>query len=398
MARLLRFSSIGVPLFFLVLVFGCANTGQNSSIGLPVAQGPTPSQGSGASVVRAQQPKPAPVKYGKLPAPSVSQPSEESSRNLAVAEKYQIRICAWVNGKPIFKNDVMNEALIALHNTGKLPEPTRSQRRKEILEKQLKAMIDRELIYQDAYGKLKQSPQFMKQLKEAANKQFDRWVRAQQKRAGGVSRAKLNHDLQLAGSSLETIRSREEQNFFVGEYIRSRVKPLLDQISPRDIRKYYENHKNEFQTLDRLEWEDLFVATGKYPSREKALEMAQYLAGRLLAGDPIEKLLKYDDGLSKTTNGKGIGQRRGEIVPNELEPYLFKLKPGEVGPIYEIATGFHVYRVTEREYAGEKEYSEEVQKKIHHKLRNAIGQREQQRIVRDLAAHAVIEVDLEMLK
>jgi peptidyl-prolyl cis-trans isomerase SurA len=365
--------------------------------GLPVSPVGEKKNGDGQPVARGQQPSFSP---GDTRVNLVSSPPKEELPAALIAEKYEVRICAWVNGKPIFKGDVLNEAIGGLIDANKLPEPARSAKRKEILEKKLKYIIDQELVYQDAVAKLEKSPTFMKKLREAANQSFENeMVRAMMKSSGVRTRDELNQILQLRhGSSLETLRLRQEREFFVGEYIRSRTQPYLTQISPQAIREYYETHQNEFQTLDRVEWEDLFVATGKYQSREKAEEVAKYIAYRLQAGDPITNLLKYDDGLLSATKDKKFVHRKGEISPPELEPYLFQMKPGQVGPIHELSTGFHVFRLLHRDYAGLQPLSAEVQKKIRNKLAIEIHTRELDRIVRQLAATAVIEVDEETLR
>ncbi len=400
MARFTRCINGFLVVIGICLFAGCTNSSRNGSVfdppnlGLPVAQTNLSGPETEKPVFRSQQPTLPPVGQ------KVNRTANSSDSDLPpsmIAEKYQVRICAWVNGKPIFKRELLNRSLAELMNINKMAEPSRSAKRKKVLEKNLKHLIDQELVYQDAYGKLSGSPVFMKKLKDAANKIWSRRLAKMQKDSG-KNRLELNQLLQLQqGTSLESLRIRDEKAFFVSEYLRSRIHPFLDQISPYDIREYYETHQNEFQTVDSVEWEDLFVASGKYSSPSKARQMADYLASRLRAGEPIGNLLKYDDGLSSTNKGRGFGKRKGEIRPPQLEPYLFQMKPGEVGPVIELPTGFHVFRLVHRDYAGILPLNADVQKKIRKKLSREISDREYDRIIRQLSEQAVIEVDPEAI-
>src|SRR5262249_34563520 len=99
-----------------------------------------------------------------------------------------------------------------------------------------------------------------------------------------------------------------------------------------------------------------------------------------------------DDGDSTLRNGAGIGRKRGAIQPVEIEPYLFRMPEGEVGPVVEVGNSFHVIRLVKREYAGKQPFNEEgVQKEIRNKLREEIFTREAKKIIVELKRKAVIE-------
>src|SRR5262249_62114192 len=93
-------------------------------------------------------------------------------------------------------------------------------------------------------------------------------------------------------------------------------------------------------------------AASRHKSREEARAFAERLAAQARAGEDFAKLLKHDNGDSSYRNGEGFGQHKGEIKPSEAEPVLFRLRDGEVGPVIEIATGFHVVPVRKGHHAG----------------------------------------------
>jgi len=105
----------------------------------------------------------------------------------------------------------------------------------------------------------------------------------------------------------------------------------------------------------------------------------------------VELSRKHCHGDSALRGGEGVGRFRGEIKPAELEETLFKMRPGEVGPVVELRTGFHVFQLVDREYEGQKPFDEKVQKQIKARLREEASQREMKAVVTELKRGAVID-------
>ena len=75
-----------------------------------------------------------------------------------------------------------------------------------------------------------------------------------------------------------------------------------------------------------------------------ARKLAEELVARAKSGADFVALCKEnDDGDSTLRNGVGIGRKRGEIQPALIEPFLFRMPVGEVGPIVEVTNGYHVF-------------------------------------------------------
>src|SRR5439155_24113144 len=136
---------------------------------------------------------------------------------------------------------------------------------------------------------------------------------------------------------------------------------------------------------DKVQWQDVFIAVGpKYPTPADAKRFAEDLIARCRTAEDFAKVLTYDEGDSKFRGGEGLGQRRGEIRPPELEPTLFQLKDGQIGPVFELPTGVHIYRLVKREYAGQLPLNDATQKAIRRKLENQVAEREIRQLVREL--------------
>jgi parvulin-like peptidyl-prolyl isomerase len=308
---------------------------------------------------------------------------------------YQVKVAAWVNGKPIFHEDVMQAILPELARLRGMSQRQAEQRAQEVYDLVLDQFIDRELLYQDAMHKLQVNPKALKKLKEIQKEEFQKRlteIRIKNK----MTDEQFMDSLRRAGLTLQHMQRTEERKFFADEYLRSLIFPLIQRgASYATLKEYYDNHASEFQRLDSVDWQDIFIASGtkRNPTREHAYRFAVEIANRLRQGADIARLIEFDDGDSKSRNGEGSGHHADEIAPPQLARFLFGMCEGEVGPIVEIETGFHVIRVTRREFAGPIPFDEKTQKIISHKLRNEVAERESKRIVHELRSplRSVIE-------
>jgi parvulin-like peptidyl-prolyl isomerase len=164
-------------------------------------------------------------------------------------------------------------------------------------------------------------------------------------------------------------------------------------VGHEEIWDYYRQHPGDFQAQDGVQWQDLFIDARSFPTREAARHLADEVIARARGGEDFAELQKkYDKGDSSYRGGEGLGRRPGEIKPVEAEPILFRMHDGEVGPLIELANGFHVVRLVKREYAGLKPFDLKTQNEIRKKLQNEIADREYARVMKELKSKAVIEI------
>jgi parvulin-like peptidyl-prolyl isomerase len=307
-----------------------------------------------------------------------------------------VRIRATVNGVAILDDEVRDATFQYVMELQNIPEPQRSAALYQVYQRELQRIIEREVILQDALGQLaktKMGQKFIDKLKEEANKQFDRQVlRALKAQAPTATDEELKSLLRAQGLSLEGMRRQFERSFMAMEYMKSKIFPVVDRIGPEQLREYYREHPEEFEVPDSVKWQDIFIAAGG--DRAQARRLAEQLADRIRKGEDFVKLCKeYDQGDSVYRNGEGHGHRPGEIKPREVEPILFRMRDGEVGPIVEQANGFHVIRLVKREHAGRVPFDEKTQATIRNKLRGAAAEQEYKRIVAELKRKATIHID-----
>lgn len=326
---------------------------------------------------------PSPIRPAPVSPPPVSGTQQVSYTNRG---SVKVRVRAWVNGQPIFDNEVMQMAGGELARVPPgLPEAQRSAKIREIFNMAIEALMDQEVIYQDAVKRIKKSPNphALDKLKEFVDLEYDKTV--DRMRAAKVS----DHDIK----EMESVHRRMlERNLVSTEYIRSRTKETVEAlIGLVQIREYYEEHKNEFKSVDKIVWQDIFIPLNQnHPTIAELKDFGEDLASKCLTPDDFNKLIIYD-GLGK--NGEGHGNLRGQIRPAELEPILFALEPGKIGPVVPLGSGVHLIRVTKREFDGQLPLNDEVAKTIRRKLENEVREREIRRIVRELRARAVCRVE-----
>ncbi len=382
----MRWHGLGAAAAALAVAAGCQATP-------PGAGGDTPTTGARPPVVERSQ-KPEGVEQA-----SFSTLLDRRPDSLADKSPGQViaAIRATVNGVPILEQEVNNASFTMLQEIRGLPEPEQSRRAEEIKKKVLDLLIERELVIQDVKTRFNKGggAKFLDKLKEAAAKEFDRQVLGNAKKRLHVkSEEELANLLRSQGASLDGLRRTFERQFISQQYMQFLVQPQMERVGHEEIREYYDGHPEEFQTTDSVQWQDVFIAVAAFRGdREQSRQFAEGLRARVLKGEDIAALARqYDSGTSHYQNGEGFGSRRGEIRPREVEPYLFDLKAGDVGPVVELQNGFHVIRVAKRDYAGRMPFNEETQEKIRKKLQEAVFERESKRITADLRSRATIEI------
>jgi parvulin-like peptidyl-prolyl isomerase len=345
--------------------------------------------------------RPAEASVSRLQKPDAQGASVRQTTFEAVKEsfpgvsngKVTVQIRAHVNGVAILDDEIRNACYPALIPTLNLPEPDRTIQQNEIFRRELQQIIDRELLLQDAFARLsKTGTQYLDKLKAAASKEFDKVVRGLKTRSGCKTDEELKEFLRSQGQSLEGIRRQVERNFMAREYVRSRIFPTVDRIGRQQIIEYFQDHAGEFQVEDSVEWQDIFIDASKYSNRNEARRLAEQLTERARAGQDFLQLAKFDNGSSSYQNAEGLGHRHGEINPPEAEPILFQLHDGEVGPLVEMPTGYHIIRLVKRQYAGQLALDEKTQSEVRRKLQGQVADREAKKLIDELRSKATIEI------
>jgi parvulin-like peptidyl-prolyl isomerase len=302
-----------------------------------------------------------------------------------------------VNGAPILYEEVESACKGPLRSLDTLPESVRQRKRTEIITSTTNQLIDREVVLQDMFETLSQNKgtkKFLDAIQKEAKTQFEKTYLHNLKETQKLdSDEKVREFFTNNGVSLDLFRRQIERQFMFTEYVRARLKPIFDRVGHLEIQEYFDSHPEEFRVEDSVEWQDICIETAKNYSRDAALRLAESLAVRARNGENFVQLAQqFDNGVSRyRENALGVGTKRGSIRPVEVEEPLFRLAEGQVGPVVEIPSGFHVFRVLKRVYAGQMKFDDKVQKEIKNKLKSEIFQREMKDYIKRLRDRASVE-------
>jgi len=304
----------------------------------------------------------------------------------------QVRLVAMVGNTPIYESEARESVNQRVSELLALDESERPKRETEIFREELKRIVERELIIDDMVTKLKKArPQLLEQIDIDSFKDADKRIASFRKQRNITNDAEFKAMLVGQGLSLEGMRRQMARAFVMNEYIRNLIGPRTQRINIAEIRDYYDEHPDEFFTADALVWQDIFLRWDKFPTPADARKMAGQIISRAKQGENFVTMGKqYDHGDSTFRNGLGIGEKRGEVRPSEVEPVLFALKNGEVGTPIEMEGGMHIVRVESRTFAGRKPFDMATQNDIRRKLSAKIAEVEYRRIIEDLKAKTTI--------
>ena len=142
--------------------------------------------------------------------------------------------------------------------------------------------------------------------------------------------------------------------------------------SEAELRKYYEEHKAEFEQvharhiLIRFQGSQLPIKPGqKDLSDAEALAKVQALKQRIQGGEDFAKVASQEsDDTGSGANGGDLGTfRHGQMVPS-FEQAAFALKPGELSEPVKTQYGYHLIKVESRDNRSFQEVRPDLERQL----------------------------------
>ena len=227
----------------------------------------------------------------------------------------------------------------------------------------------------------------------ARDEDVDRYMKEVQDRSG-LDEAGFNKALAERGMTLEAyktkVRSEIERAQLVNKEIRQRVN-----VSSAEIKRYYDAHLSDYATNDKVKVRAIFLRveeTGDGDGVARARAKAEELRDAARKGKSFKDLAKEHSQGPGAEQGGELGTfARGEME-SRLDEAAFALKEGEVSDPIETDTGFALLYVEERIGGGHRPL-DEVSPEIREALYNeALQQRFQDWLSRDLRERHHVEV------
>jgi len=137
-------------------------------------------------------------------------------------------------------------------------------------------------------------------------------------------------------------------------------------VPEAELRKYYEDHKNDFVRKEQVFLSQILVSTeGKNAEQVAAAEKkAKDIVARARKGEKFSELVRENSDDPETSRSGGSLPPYGRgMMAKEMEDVAFKEKKGFVTEPFKIATGFVILRIDERFEEGQASF-EEVRSEI----------------------------------
>ena len=306
----------------------------------------------------------------------------------------QIRVVALVGTDAVITDDEVWQ--MVRHRRAELDQAddaTRAEVEKRLFREELRRLVERELVIVELNGKLKKSaPHKIDELKEEVSRGVDRYIKDVRKGMGNPSDGDFDAILGSQRLTLKGLRRQFERSELRTVYVNEYLKEKKKAVGLAEVRQYYDDHPQEYAAEDRVKWLDLFVAASRFSTPEACRQAAADLARQARGGADFVGLVKqHGHGDSSLRGGEGIGSKRGEVRPAELEPAVFGLAAGQVSDPLPTETGYHVVKVLERETAGRKPFDAGVQTAVRRKLLEQFHQAEVQKLIDDLWRKTTVE-------
>ena len=155
------------------------------------------------------------------------------------------------------------------------------------------------------------------------------------------------------GISWEDYKGTIRNQLLTQEVIRREVGSRVD-IGRDDVKKYYEEHKQEFVRPEQVVLADIFLSTeGKTPEQTAVIQKkANDLLARLKKGDDFAELAKRNSEGPTSKDGGELGAFERGQLSKQLEDTVFALNKNQLTDVIQTKTGFEILKVIEHFEAG----------------------------------------------
>ena len=179
--------------------------------------------------------------------------------------------------------------------------------------------------------------------------ELDKRMRYQIQRAGGQDKLEefLNRSvLQYKDELRPDVKDQLQANKMQGT-ITEKVS-----ITPVEVRKYYDSYKKDSLPDIPAEYEvgEIVINPELTKSgKQRFFDKLDAIRLRVKSGEDFGFLAKtYSEDPGSAPEGGDLGFFDRTMMAKEFTAYAFKLKPGEISPVFETDFGFHVLQVVER--------------------------------------------------
>ncbi len=319
---------------------------------------------------------------------------------------YNSRVAATVNGAPILNGDILDKYSVVivkvreqmqdlwdhpekLQKGQSRPTPKDFEQFREMLvQRDLAGHVQRRLLVERMKSSLK--PDQIKAMDAHIDQLFDREIDKLKRELKVSTRTELELELNKKGTTLQNVKDNFATERLAMEYIvlKSEKPEPIDRL---DLVAYYKEHLDEYAIPAKVKWEQIQVSFGPERSKSDAKKRIEAALRELDSGVPFDQVArKYSDGSTAKEGGQRDWMEAGNLADTKLEKKLFELPVGQLSPLHEGSSGWHVVRVVERQQAGRVPFGQ-VQDEIRKKIEDNQNKNRPKKLFEQLFSEAIIE-------
>jgi peptidyl-prolyl cis-trans isomerase SurA len=192
----------------------------------------------------------------------------------------------------------------------------------------------------------------------------------------------LQKGVEASGLSWEDYKTTIRNGLLQKEVVQREVGSRVD-ISPDEVKQYYDAHPQEFTLPERVTLSEISVSTeGKSPEDFAALRSkAEGLRTSVINGDDFGQVARLYSQGSTAKDGGALGTfKRGELSP-QIEDIVFQMKKYQLTDVIQTRTGFEFMLVDDHLQAGLQPIDS-----VQTEIRNTIHAQKVQPLLRDYLA------------
>ena len=366
-------------LSFLLLLNGCA--GRSIKVDNPVfAQAPPrkalvnsasdPAESMMADAC--QQSGVVPVGFNKTP----GAPLEGTS------------VVAFVNGRPVFLDDVLGGFRQMLESKSEISPDQRDYVMRERLRKQLPAHIDQEIVLQALNQKVPEDRR--KMIRESLEPMFEQVTANIKQDRNLQTDQQLNDLLANEGMSIDTLRESFVRIQMVNGYVAT-LANAPQNVDRQELLDYYHANIADYTTEEKVRFAEIVVRFDQHGGREGAEAVMANVVRQLRSGREFGEVAEaFSDALSSEKKGDMGWIERNSLADQELETSLFDLPEGKMTKVIVKPDRFELYEVISHKQQSTVSF-QDVQKEIEKLLLKKKADQAKEKVTDDLRARAIIE-------
>lgn len=168
------------------------------------------------------------------------------------------------------------------------------------------------------------------------------------------SMEELEKAVEGQGIAWEEYKSSIRNNLLTREVIQREVGGHIN-VGSGDVKKYYEEHQQEFNRPEQVLLQEIFFSTeGKTPDEIATIEKkAKDIRTRIAKGEDFTELARrLSEGPTAKQQGGDLGTFERGMLSKEIEDIVFKMNRGDITDVIQAKTGFEILKVIQHYQAG----------------------------------------------